>query len=570
MFQQVSSLALLAVVATAAPASAMQIRGTISGGRPQAPKTMVLLANPYSAAPGDSAMVVAIGTVARDRLEKNVGIEYRIVARKEMNDALVSYGYGTDAVLSPLAVSEMARSLSVRYYVSGTISRAGGAVTVTARLRGSNIDVGHVVTVSGQGPAEIGAKLADAIAPTIRALTDSRQCTDLSETKPAKALESATKAFKAVPNFGLAEYCLAEMALKQDSVGAEAMVRLQNTVKGDPFSLVALSNISVIYQKQKDSVRTIETWQQMLRAAPTNKALLEDAFKLFLRYGKPESAMSVADNGIKQDPTNPDWYDLRSNVCFVKEDYACAVSALEQVFAADSTRADSSFFNKILYAASQKPDTVKYLQFSLRAIKRYPENAGLLEEAGKAYAIAGQTDSSVALTKRLILVDPTKTTAVLGVVQQLLNAGKPREAIQFAANIKQNGDEDAKNNFAGLVFQSMQKVVAVKPLDNPLLVEMAEAVLQVGPTNADVILFTNYFYAIGLQPQLSELATTVRAQRSCDLARKEQELLGKLEPAVTLASSSTNAPIAAYAKQLLASVQSEKPAVVQMIGAFCK
>ncbi|MES2307079.1 MAG: hypothetical protein V4558_16375 [Gemmatimonadota bacterium] len=565
-----SSLVLLAVLTTAVPAPAMQIRGTISGGTRQVPKTLVLIANPFSASPPDSVVAVAIGTAARERLDKTVGTDYRIITRKEMNDALTTYGYGTDAILTPLSAGQLARQLTSRYFITSTLSKSGGNITVTARLVGSNIDVGQVVTVTGAAGPEVGNKLGDALTAVMKAIADAKSCSDLAATKPEKAIESANKALKVVPNFGLAEWCLAEMALKKDSVGAEAITHLGNAVKGDPLSLVAMDQMAQIYQKKSDSVKVIETYQAMLRAAPTNKPLLETAFKLFLRYGKPESAMSVADEGIKQDPANPDWFDLKSNVCFVKEDYACAVTALEQVFVVDSTRADTAYFNKILYAAAQKPDTAKYLAFALRAIKRFPDNAGLLEEAGKAYAIAGQTDSTVAVTQRLVKIDPSKTDAVLRVVKQLFDAKKSHEAIQFAPQIKQFGDEDAKNNFSNLTLQAMQAAAGAKPPESAALIEMGEASLSVGPTNPNILVFTNYFYAVGLQPQLSELATTSRAQKSCELAKKEQELLAKLEPAVTLAASSTNTGVAAYAKQLLASVVSEKPAVTQMIGSFCK
>jgi len=570
MFQQVSSLVLLAVVSAAAPGHAMQIRGTISGGRPAAPKTLIMIANPYATAAADSALAVAIGTAWRERLDRSVGTEYRIITRREMNDALTTFGYGVDGLLTPLAAGQLARQFTARYYVTATMSKAATGFTITARLIGTNLDVGQVMTVAGVTAPELGGKLADATAPAIRALADAKTCTELSESKPPKAVEAANKAIKSVPNYGLAEYCLAEMALKVDPVGADAMLHLQNTVKGDPFSLAALDQISQIYQKKGDSTKTIETFQQMLRAAPTNKALLEQAFKLFLRYGKPEAAMSVADEGIKQDPANPDWYDLKSNVCLTKEDYPCAVAALEQVFLADSVRADSSFYNKILFAAAQKPDTAKYLSWGLKAVARNPDNPGLLEELAKAYSLVGQTDSTVAVTQRLVKIDPTKTDAVLRVVKQLIDAKKSGEAMQFAPSIKEFGDEDAKNNFANLTLQAMQTAAGVTPRDNALLVQMGEASLSVGPTNPNIIVFTNYFYAVGLQAPLSELANSVRSQKSCELAKKEQELLGKLEPAVTSAATSSNAGVAAYAKQLLASVQSEKPAVSQIIGQLCK
>ncbi|MEP6589759.1 MAG: hypothetical protein ABJC19_01130 [Gemmatimonadota bacterium] len=569
MFQQVSSLVVLVAVAMAPPLPAMQIRGTI-GGRAAAPKTLIMVANPYASSPADSVTAIAIGTAMRDKIEKGAGADYRIITRKEMNDALNTFGYGTDAILTPFSSGQLARQLGARYFVTATMGKAPSGFSVTARLIGTNLDVGQVVNGSGARPNDLGSEVGDGVAQAIKALADAKSCSDLAATKPAKAIESANKAIKSVPNYGLAEYCLAELAMKTDPVGTEAMTHLQNTVKGDPYSLVALDQISQIYQKKGDSTKTVETFQQMLRAAPTNKGLLETAFKLFLSYGRPDAAMAVADSGITQDPTNTDWYDLKSNVCFAKEDYGCAVSSLEQVFVVDSTRADTLFFQKILFATSTKPDTAKYLVYAHKAVQRFPDNPGLLEELGKAYSWAGQADSAVAVTRRLVLLDPTKTDAVLRVVKQLFDGGKSREAIQFAPTIKQFGDEDTKNNFSNLVLQSMQTVASATPRDNPLLVAMGEASLSVVPTNPNIVVFTNYFYAVGLQPSLSELATSVRAQKSCELARKEQELLSKLEPAVTIAATSTNAGVAAYAKQLLGSVQTEKPAVNQMIGAFCK
>ena len=214
MLQQVSSLVVLAVIATAAPAPAMQIRGTIRGGQVAAPKTLALIANPYAAATADSALAVAVGTAARDRLERSVGGDYRIITRKEMNDALTTYGYGNDAVLTPLSAGQLARQLSARYFVTSTIAKSAGGYSITARLIGANLDVGQVSSVTGLTAPELAGKLADALAPAIRALADAKVCKELSVTKPAKALEAANKALRSVPNYGLAEFCLAEIALK--------------------------------------------------------------------------------------------------------------------------------------------------------------------------------------------------------------------------------------------------------------------------------------------------------------------------------------------------------------------
>ena len=85
----------------------------------------------------------------------------------------------------------------------------------------------------------------------------------------------------------------------------------------------------------------------MLRVAPTNQKLREELFKYFLQSGHPETALEVADEGLKLDPYNADLYDLKSNACLFLSDFKCAVDALETLYATDSTKADTLFFTKI-------------------------------------------------------------------------------------------------------------------------------------------------------------------------------------------------------------------------------
>ena len=91
----------------------------------------------------------------------------------------------------------------------------------------------------------------------------------------------------------------------------------------------------------------------MLRVAPTNQKLREELFKYFLQSGHPETALEVADEGLKIDPYNADLYDLKSNACLFLSDFKCAVDALETLYATDSTKADTLFFTKISAAAAE-------------------------------------------------------------------------------------------------------------------------------------------------------------------------------------------------------------------------
>ena len=101
----------------------------------------------------------------------------------------------------------------------------------------------------------------------------------------------------------------------------------------------------------------------MLRVAPTNQKLREELFKYFLQSGHPETALEVADEGLKIDPYNADLYDLKSNACLFLSDFKCAVDALERPMPPTAPRRTrSSSPRSQPRPGSLRPDTVKLLQ----------------------------------------------------------------------------------------------------------------------------------------------------------------------------------------------------------------
>src|SRR6478672_1838472 len=327
----------------------------------------LMVANPFAFAPGDSANAVRIGTAMRQELKDIAGRNYTVIEQSQMNDALKQYGYPIDAILSPPLATTLAKNIQARIVVTSTLASAAGArPTVTARLIGVNDDAGSVVSLTqaqGQSPDDFGKKVAQALEPALKSLSDAKACVDQQSSKPDKAQEAAQKALKALPNNGLAEFCLAQIARAQKKP-AEVVKHLQAAVKGDPLSLPAWTALAEEYQAANDTANTLVAFKQMLRVAPTNQKLRESIFKYFLQSGHPETAREVADEGLKLDPYNADLYDLKSNACLFLSDFKCAVDALETLYQTDSTKADTLFFTKIAAAAAEPavPDTTKLLK----------------------------------------------------------------------------------------------------------------------------------------------------------------------------------------------------------------
>jgi tetratricopeptide (TPR) repeat protein len=534
-----------------------------------APRLMV--ANPFAFAPGDSANAVKIGTAAREQMKDIAGRNFTVVEQAQMNDALKQYGYPVDAILSPPLAVTLAKNIQARALMTGTLAKGEkGRTTVTARLSGVNDDAGNVVVITqaaGQSLEDFGKKLAQALGPAVKALPDAKACVDQRTTKSDKAAEAANKAIKALPNHGLAEYCLAQIAMDKKAPRAEVVKHLQAAAKGDPLSLPVWTALATQYQQANDTANTLVAFKEMLRVAPTNQKLREELFKYFLQSGHPETALEVADAGLKLDPYNADLYDLKSNACLFLSNFKCAVDALETMYATDSAKADTLFFTKISAAAAEgeKPDTVRLLKWTQAGIRKYPNNPTLLGYLNKAYSLSGPVDSVVSVTNRIIAKDTTAIVPALEAAKALIDAKRPKEAVPFVEFAIAHGDAQAKENAAALLYTG-----AAPLLQQPQDLQGAEQLLRMSAKAANptgkVYPAANYLLGLATLFQVPQIDPQAEKQKSCDMAKQEQALLAASDSALT-----AGRPVNPEAvDKNLKIIEKYKPRIASMLKAYCK
>jgi tetratricopeptide (TPR) repeat protein len=588
-----------------------------------------MVANPFAFAPGDSAAAVHIGTGLRQEMKDIVGRNYTVVEQSQMNDALKQYGYPIDAILSPPLATTLAKNIQARVIVTGTLSKGkDGRPSVTARLIGVNDDAGNVVTLNqdqGQSPEDFGKKMAKALEPAVKSLPDAKGCIDQRTTKPDKAQDAAQKAIKTLPNHGLAEFCLAQIATDKKAPRAEVVKHLQASAKGDPLSLPVWTALATQYQQANDTANTLVAFGQMLRVAPTNQKLREELFKYFLQSGHPDMARNIADEGLKLDPNNADLYDLKSNACLFLSDFKCAVDALETMYAIDSTKADTLFYTKISAAASEgdNPDKVRLLKWSQMGARKYPNNPTLLGYLNKAYTLSGQTDSVISVTNRIIAKDTTETgvLAALAAAQSLImppeqasttqrpdsaarsvrrdsasgtNASaapdsaptgaardstsgggassdpsgftpRPKEAVPFLEFVIKHGDPQRKEQAAALLYTG-----AAPLLQQPQDLQGAEQLLRLAVKSANptgkVYPAANYLLGLATLFQVPQIDPQAEKQKSCDLAKQEQGLLAASDSALTAGRSVNPQAV----DKNLGIIKKYTPRINSMLKAYCK
>jgi tetratricopeptide (TPR) repeat protein len=534
-----------------------------------APRFMV--ANPFAFAAADSAPAVKMGTALREAVKGSVGRDYQVIEQTQMNEALTQYGYPKDAILSPALAITLAKNIQARFVVNSTLNKAdAGRYTVTARVIGVSDDAGNVVTLTqnaGETPEAFGKRLANALEPAVKSLADAKACVDQRTAKPDKAADAAAKALKTLPNHGLAEYCLALLAQGKKAPREEIVKHLQASAKGDPLSLPVWTALATQYQQANDTANTLVAFKQMLRVAPTNQKLREELFKYFLQSGHPETALEVADEGLKLDPYNADLYDLKSNACLFLSDFKCAVDALETLYATDSTKADTLFFTKISAAAAEgeKPDTTRLLKWSQVGVRKYPDNPTLLGYLNKAYTLTGQTDSVVAVTNRIMAKDTTEVVPALNAAKALIDGKRPKEAVPFLDFAIKHGDPQAKENAAALLYTGAAPLLQ-QPQDLLGAAELLRMAVSAANPTGKVQPAANYLLGLATLFQVPQIDPQAEKQKSCDLARQEETLLGEAETALTAGRAVNQEAV----DKNLKIIKQYKPRVASMLKAYCK
>ena len=592
----------LLLVSAAAMAFSAPLAAQLRSSRPlpqvqNLPRLMV--ANPHSFSAQDSTASVRVGHGLRERITTISDRWYKTLTRAQMNEALQQYAYPVDAVLPPMVARQLATSLNARVMVVSTMLKGeGNRYAAEVRLTGINDDAGQMIRLT-QNPNEsfeaFGTRVADAFAATFKALPDAKQCESLRQSQPAKATEAAAKALKDQPSSGLAHYCLAKIAMDKKAPVDTILAHLKLATQGDPLSLQAWTALAIQYQAKGDSAQTIETFKQLLRVAPTNEPLRKEAFRLFLNYGQVGAAENVADEGLQLDPANADLWDLKSSACLFQGEEKpaknkCAIDALEQVFTLDSTKADTTFFTKITFAASRpvrldtlhlladtigsKPardsvvaiaDNERFLKWSLLAVAKYPNNAILIGQKCQALGVAHQVDSAVVCVKQLMAVDSSDVSQVLRVAKSLSEAKRVKDAAELSPYIERLGSPEDKENMAAILATGAFPLLQPPP-DYPLAADMARAALKLAPPDSQIHRFGNYILGLALFQRMLLLDDPAVKTKSCPLAQEMKGYLDEAGPALEAGRAINEAVVTRY----LTGVQGFRPHVESLIKAYCK
>ncbi len=556
----------LAALGTAVPATA-QLRAV----RPQRPVQnlpRLFVATPFVSSSADSTAAVRVGDGLRKRMANVAGKWFRVITREQMNEALMQYAYPADAVLAPVVARTLAGTLQAQALVTGIMARSeNNRFSASVRVVGYSDKAGFLANLAqteNQSLEDFGSRLADQLTDAFKAMEDARECRDNQFDKVDRAIKAARDALKKQPNHGLAEFCLGEIFLAQKATDS-ALVHFTGATRGDSLSLEAWNEVLKMHVARNDTNTTILTLKQMLRVAPNNQALRDEACKAFQAYGRPEEAMNLTNEAIALDPTNPDWYDLKSNACLSQSNFVCAIDALEQMYELDREKADTTFFLKISIAADQQPDTTRLLKWARLGAQKYPNHPQVVDYLVKAYSYAGPLDSLVATTRRYIALDSSDVRPVLLAVQGLVRETRYDDAYSLGDLVERFGDDDAKQNYGIILLGALQPLVSNTPPNPTAAAPMARKILTL-TTNPQVVQQTNLYLGFATWQLVTAQDPAIMEQKSCDLVRSSQALMAEGIPAMEI-----GLPVFAGAAGTLTQMREyQSGRLSQMAKAYCR
>jgi hypothetical protein len=267
------------------------------------------------------------------------------------------------------------------------------------------------------------------------------------------------------------------------------------------------------------------------------------------------------------DSTNSEWWDLKSNACLYLEDFDCAVDALEQVFAVDSARADSAFYNKISVAASQQPDTARLLRWARRGAAKYPQSPTALDHLVTAYSYAGPSDSTVAAVHRLMALDSTDLRPAVKTVQQLAAEGRVQDADEVGGYVERLGDTEMKDAYAALLVNGALRLLQPERQDLEGAAELTRKAIRLSVPQGRASISANYVLGLAAAFQLPRLDGPIMEQKSCELARQAQSLREESIAALDAGAAATDPTTL---KRYRSIPEGMKERIESQVKSFCK
>jgi tetratricopeptide (TPR) repeat protein len=620
----------LGIVGVPTLASAQSGRGNQPG--PDTPRLLVVVCQSPVRALG-----VEVADAMRTRFINQMNPrQLFIIPREHMVTFLESSGYKADSSLGPTDMRELARGLRADDLLGCDVVKNGTAMRVSPRLMlASDPSVAQPLPVIETSSLnDVGRQAERSYHEARKQLVDDRACKNhlrsaldgsgkvIKPDELDKAVVSANTGIAKYSNATIVRLCLANTyQLKQmwDSV----LSVIDVIKKIDPGSKQA-NIFAVEATKRKADAETDPVKQQVYREAsvrllvavlnsdPYNQAVQNSVISELAKLGKPAVAIPIVDDLLKLSPGDPPL--LRTRWQLMGADAASSDSATkaakferylvagEEMVKADTALADSVYYSRQVSAA-MTVSAVKGVEWTSKAVVKYPTNQDYWWYKASMERKAGQTDAASRSLSRLVqlnskypnatvmlaqlYVDQRMFDSAVAMARRAVQAGEPRQTwgqlliapmnAQYvradSANVRANADSSNRDKRAAatLEFEAAlalaQEVEKMSPSPHAYFF-MSVSAYQIGVAAVNRVQATQAAMQRGAgtkqAPRPAEM-TALRASACADAKRAQDMFLLVM---INMGRGGSVSPQAAGA--ILGAVPQYQPFVDQAATAFCR
>ncbi|MEE8192553.1 MAG: hypothetical protein V3T74_07410 [Gemmatimonadales bacterium] len=537
-------------------------------------RALFLIPAPQS--PDDSAFVVALADDVRDQMASRLRRQIVTIPSTDICRVLEESAYECDTALNPADADRLAQAMRADVYIVGSMWREDDAPVSRFRM----VDVRRtglsgwmtVEGAAGASPEEFATSILDSLEHQMEAARWARECIEERDRGDFEdAMERAHRAFAIYPNHPSAAMCAEVVSEVLRQSADSQIVHVRRAVAGDSLLSRGWERLGRLYQARGDSTAALLAFAQQSRTRPADRKLRMGVIAGAITMDAYDVARDLADEWLAVVPADLGILQLKARACVEGGLWDCALDALTQQYAIDSTLVgDSVFYRQVIGAAQSLGSTTAQLEWSAEAVRHIPGSASLwrahasalVAEAGTVGAVAGvesdpgradslaaleqvYTDSAVAVYEHLLATDATDVRSALAAARLLLGVVEIDTAIPL----------DTARLLKGGEF--LVRAVAASPADTSVLMNVAVTFYQRGSalvrarmlfrtavawlehsTEYDVLGRLppqNYFFlGLGYMFLIYEFDQEVTATQSCELVDEEAGMVARGKEAMTL------------------------------------
>ena len=572
MQRRATLAAALGLGVLSAPAGLSAQTSSRVGPNPDTPRLLVAVF-----ASNDRATGVQAADAIRTRVSTTANVkQLYVIPKNDITNYLESSGYKSDSSLGPTDLKELAKLLRADEVLSGSVTRTATGVKIEPRLMlARDVRLAQPLPpVEASTPADAARQIERSLQEARRQLADNKACENaIRDNQNDKAIAFANAGILKYPNATIARLCLAN-AYQAMKAPPDSVLRVTDQIrKIDPKNTMALSFAYVAYQAKNDAENAVRALMGLLALEPSNPTLQGDVVRELAKLGRPAVALPLLDTLLMQNPGDPQLLRQKWLLTLAAADadtgasrkalFARAVTAGEEMVKADTTMADSVYFERQIIAGNQLTPP-RGLEFASRAVQKFPSSGHFWASKANAERKAGQSQMALESMKRAMAIDAKTPNGNLFLAQVYIDLNQPDSAVAVARRAVASG-EDGKTWGAFLLAPTQaawkQADLTKQIPDYQKALSLAEESHRLSPSP------TAQFF-IGVSSFSMGMTALQQAQKpkSCSLAKTAQEMFLKTQ----MNMPAGGAIDAGTAKTILTYVTQYSPTADQMVKQYCK